>query len=196
MFERRDGPAAPGTHAPDFITPLAYASLAIPVLFLVVAGFWIALRFGSSNLNPADMDMHSPEDEEDDGEDEEQQAERNHGDEKEGSGGARADRRRMQRTGADGTMQPLLEDDDEDEDDGLEAHDEKAGIDAAHRSASSDGTADSLRKRSSFDHGASDANDVAAAGGTQQRPAPQKTTRWKIQPGFSSTEPSLRKSQR
>ncbi|KAE8232721.1 hypothetical protein CF326_g2240 [Tilletia indica] len=175
MFERRDTSASPtpGTHAPDFIKPLAYASLAIPILFLVVAGIWIALRFGSSNLNPADVDMNSPEDEEDDDDDEDEEGE------KEGEGGEKlaGSSGRGRRTGGDGQMQPLLEDDEDDDDEGEE--DSRADQPQTTTSSASAGG----RKRNSVEKDGEDQETAAAS-----TPA----SKWKIQPGFSSTVLSSR----
>ncbi|KAL9932647.1 hypothetical protein V8E36_008346, partial [Tilletia maclaganii] len=108
MFERRDTPrpSATGTHAPDFITHLAYASIALPVLFLIVAGIWIIIRFGSSNVSPADLTLSGPLEGEDgdlddlllEGEEEKEKA-------RDTVGGSR-------RIGA---MQPLLESDEDDD---------------------------------------------------------------------------------
>ncbi|CAD6890930.1 unnamed protein product [Tilletia controversa] len=170
MFGKRDTSAlpTPGTHAPDFIKPLAYASLAIPVIFLIIAGFWIALRFGSSNINPADVDMNTPEDEEDD--DDEEQGEKE-GEEKV------AGRRRGD---GDGQMQPLLEDD-EDDDEGV-------------YEVRPNGTAPSPTQTGRKSGDAADQPQPAAEAASSDSQA--RSNKWKIQPGFSTTTKSLRGKER
>ncbi|KAK0546061.1 hypothetical protein OC845_004800 [Tilletia horrida] len=121
MFERRDPSKlpTPGTHAPDFITPLAWASLIIPVIFLVLAGIWIAVRFGRSNLNPADMDLNTQEgDDEYDDDDEDEDGEK----ESSALGSTDHNEKRSTRSsfksaaaGADAQLQPLLERDEDEE---------------------------------------------------------------------------------